>query len=151
MNLDSFRKHVMWAEGRRDRLYDDKTGDDVVLASGGRISGGYGWNFSDRGIPPLVIDQLLELAINDVVSEVSGFGYWAKLNDARQLVVADMLYNLGMQRFRRFVKFNAAMEAGDFEKAADELVDSEWYEQVGRRAVKLVAAMRSGVWEVEGR
>lgn len=146
MNLDHFRRHLIWAEDRRSKLYDDKTGEEIVLPSGGKITGGVGWNFSDRGIPPLVIDQLLEIAINDVVSEVNGFGYWAKLNDARQLVVADMLYNLGMQRFRRFVDFNAAMESGDYDAAADEMVDSDWYKQVKRRAVKLVAAMRSGLW-----
>lgn len=140
---------MIWAEDRRTKLYDDKTGEEVVLPSGGKITGGVGWNFSDRGIPPAVIDMLLELAINDVVSEVNGFGYWSRLNDARQLVVADMLYNLGMQRFRRFVKLNAALESGDYEKAADEMKDSDWYEQVGRRAVKLEGAMRSGVWVEE--
>lgn len=149
MNLDHFRRHLIWAEDRRTKLYDDKTGEEVVLPSGGKITGGVGWNFSDRGIPPAVIDMLLELAINDVVSEVNGFGYWSRLNDARQLVVADMLYNLGMQRFRRFVKLNAALESGDYEKAADEMKDSDWYEQVGRRAVKLEGAMRSGVWVEE--
>lgn len=149
MNLDHFRRHLIWAEDRRDKLYDDKTGEEIVLTSGGKITGGVGWNFSDRGIPPAVIDMLLELAINDVVSEVSGFGYWARLNDARQLCIADMLYNLGMQRFRRFVKFNAAVESGDYQDAADEMQSSRWYEQVGRRAVKLVAAMRSGIWTEE--
>ena len=146
MNLDHFRRHLEWAEDRRDKLYDDKTGDEVVLPSGGKVTGGVGWNFSDRGIPPSVIDMLLELGINDAVAEAGGISYWPKLDDARQLVIADMLYNLGMQRFRRFVKFDAAMQVGDYERAADEMVDSAWYEQVGRRAVKLEAAMRSGVW-----
>jgi lysozyme len=149
MNLDHFRKHLEWAEDRRSKLYDDKTGEEVVLTSGGKITGGVGWNFSDRGIPPAAIDMLLELAINDAVAEAGGLGYWAKLDDTRQLVIADMLFNLGMQRFRRFVKFNSAMEAGDYEKAADEMVDSTWYEQVGRRAVKLETAMRSGMWATE--
>jgi lysozyme len=149
MNLDHFRRHLIWAEERRTKLYDDKTGEEIVLPSGGKITGGVGWNFSDRGIPPLVIDQLLELAINDAVSEAGSIAYWARLNDARQIVIADMLFNLGMQRFRRFVKFNTAMELLNYEDAADEMQDSTWYEQVPRRAVKLVAAMRSGVWVEE--
>jgi lysozyme len=149
LNLDHFRRHLIWAEDRRSKLYDDKTGEEIVLPSGGKITGGVGWNFSDRGIPPLVIDQLLELAINDAVADAGGISYWARLNDARQLVVADMLYNLGMQRFRRFVKFNTAMELLNYDDAADEMQGSAWYEQVGRRAVKLVAAMRSGLWTEE--
>ena len=36
----------------------------------------------------------------------------------------------------------AAVEAGDWEKAADEMVDSDWYDQVGNRAKDLVERMR---------
>jgi len=149
LNFDHFRRHLEWAEDRRTKLYDDKTGDEVVLPSGGKVTGGVGWNFTDRGLPPAVIDMLLELAINDAVANAGALSYWARLNDARQLVVADLVYNLGIQRFRRFVKFNAAMEAWNYQEAADELVRSQWYGQVGRRAVKLVDTMRTGVWVEE--
>jgi lysozyme len=149
MNFDHFRRHLEWAEDRRTKLYDDKTGDEITLPTGGKVTGGVGWNFTDRGLPPAVIDMLLELAINDAVADASSLAYWNRLNDARQLVVADLVYNLGMQRFRRFVKFNANMEAGHYHDAAEELVKSEWYRQVGRRAVKLVNAMRSGAWVEE--
>lgn len=149
MNHDHFRRHLIWAEDRRTKLYDDKTGDEIVLPSGGKITGGVGWNFTDRGIPPAVIDMLLELAINDAVADAGALPYWSRLNDARQLCVADMLYNLGPTRFRRFVKFSAALESGDYHDAADEMKRSAWYDQVGRRAVRLEAAMRSGVWVEE--
>jgi lysozyme len=149
VNLDHFRKHLVWSEGVRTDLYDDSTGEKVVLASGGKITGGVGWNFSDRPLPQSVIDMLLELAMNDAIANASALPYWSRLNDARQLVVADLMYNPGPTRFRRFVKFNAAMEAGDFADAADELVDSKWHEQVGRRALKLEMALRTGIWQEE--
>jgi lysozyme len=147
MNLDSFRRHLVWAEDRRSQLYDDKTGEPPVLQSGGKITGGVGWNFTDRGIPEAVIDMLLELSINDAVADASSLPYWASLNDARQLVVADLVFNMGMNRWRGFVKANQALSDGDYARAADEMADSQWFDQVGRRARRLVAAMRLGVWE----
>ena len=37
----------------------------------------------------------------------------------------------------------AAVEESDWERAADEMVDSNWYKQVGDRAKDLVARMRN--------
>jgi lysozyme len=149
VNHDHFRRHLVWAEDRRTDLYDDTTGDRIVLPTGGKITGGVGWNFTDRPLPQLVIDQLLDLAMNDAIANASNLPYWSRLNDARQLVVADLFYNLGPSRFRKFVKFNAAMEAGDYADAADELIRSKWHEQVGRRALKLETALRTGIWQEE--
>jgi hypothetical protein len=40
----------------------------------------------------------------------------------------------------------AAIEAGDFETAAQEGMDSLWFKQVGNRAVRLMVAMQDGTW-----
>ena len=37
----------------------------------------------------------------------------------------------------------SAVEESDWERAADEMVDSDWYKQVGDRAKDLVARMRN--------
>ena len=37
----------------------------------------------------------------------------------------------------------AAVEERDWERAAEEMVDSDWYKQVGDRAKDLVARMRT--------
>jgi len=38
----------------------------------------------------------------------------------------------------------AALARGDYKAAADEMVDSAWYRQVGTRARRLVEMMRTG-------
>lgn len=155
IDVEAFRKHLVWAEARRESLYDDKTGEAIVLPSGGKITGGVGWNFTDRGIPPKIVDALLDYAIDEVLAECGGLPYWNSLDDVRQLVVADLVYNLGLTRFRKFGNANTALGAGDYQRAADELQYrdgltkaelSPWYKQTKRRAVKLVEAMRTGVW-----
>jgi lysozyme len=73
--------------------------------------------------------------------------YFDGLNDARQVVVCDMVFNLGFRKWASFVKANEALADHDYETAADEMVDSKWYRQTKRRAVKNVRIMRRGVWE----
>ena len=68
--------------------------------------------------------------------------YWYGLSEARQRVVVNMMFNLGPNRFNAFKKVNAAIEAGEFQVAADEMIDSKWYRQVGNRAERLEQAMR---------
>lgn len=63
----------------------------------------------------------------------------------RQEVLVNMAYNLGGTRLARFTKLNAALLNFDYDKAADEMVDSKWYWQVGNRSRRMVEQMRTGV------
>lgn len=65
---------------------------------------------------------------------------------ARVAILIDMCFNMGITRLSKFKKFLAAFRAKDWQKAADEMVDSAWYKQVGRRSVHHVAQMRKGEW-----
>jgi lysozyme len=55
-----------------------------------------------------------------------------------------MCFNLGMPRLRQFRNMLAALEAGDFETAAREALDSRWAGQVGARAERIAAQIRDG-------
>lgn len=136
MNTDAFERHLIWAEGRRSKPYRDTEGV---------LSIGVGRNL-ERGLSDDEIDYLLANDMRTAEQDAAMLGYWSRLDDARQLVVADLVFNLGLTKWLRFENANAALSAGDYEKAADEMVDSKWYGQVGRRAVKLVKAMRTGQW-----
>jgi lysozyme len=67
------------------------------------------------------------------------------LNDARQNALIDMMYNLGPSRFIGFKKMIAAIYDEDFNAASNEMLDSKWAKQVGRRAFRLARIMRTGV------
>jgi lysozyme len=86
-----------------------------------------------------------------------GPGVFDKLSDARRFVVVDMTYNLGVGGWLGFPSARAAINAGvaatdqatkhaQFGKAADQMKDSAWYTQVGNRAKRNVAMMRSSGW-----
>ena len=72
------------------------------------------------------------------------------LPDFVQLVVGDMMFNMGYGRLSGFRNMKNAVLAGDYDRAADEMqftsqgsgVESQWYQQTGRRGRTLVRMMR---------
>ena len=60
-----------------------------------------------------------------------------------QLIVANMTYNMGLNRMRKFVKFLAAVEAGDMNEAAEQMYDSRWRRQVPERSGRLIERMKA--------
>jgi lysozyme len=65
------------------------------------------------------------------------------LPDTVQEIIANMLFNMGLGRMRAFRGMKAGIDARDWNKAADEMVDSKWYGQVGARSKRLVERMRN--------
>lgn len=59
-----------------------------------------------------------------------------------QRVLVNMSFNLGRNRLGQFKNFLKAVNEGKYDKAADEMIDSKWYHQVGRRSKELVEIMR---------
>ena len=91
----------------------------------------------------------LTLRATQAQSAAQGYPWWPSLNDARQNIVACLLYNLGKPRFDTFVAMQAALAAGNWEEAADQLQDSTWYTQVGVRGSLYVQILATGNWPIE--
>lgn len=58
-------------------------------------------------------------------------------------IIINMSFNLGKTRLKKFKKMWAAIDSQDYETAAEEMVDSRWYNQTGDRAKRLVSRMRA--------
>ena len=54
-----------------------------------------------------------------------------------------MCFNLGRARLFMFKKLFQALKKGDYDTAAEEMKDSNWYKQVGNRAKKLCDMMKN--------
>ena len=73
--------------------------------------------------------------------------WWTKLNDARQAVLVDMAFNLGMSGLLSFHHTIAATEAGAYAAAAADMLATEpWRSQVGARAERLALQIRTGAF-----
>jgi lysozyme len=137
-------------------LIREHEGRHVVpyLDSLGIITWGIGRNVQDvpfSGDELALISPLVDLMFENDLRRarhdlVDNFPWFLGLDEVRQAACIDLRFNLGPTRFRGFVKFLAAMHRGDYERAADELVDSRWYTQVGRRGPRIVFMVKNGEW-----
>jgi lysozyme len=60
-----------------------------------------------------------------------------------KLIIANMMFNMGRPRLSKFKGMKAGVDSKDWNKAADEMIDSAWYRQVPNRAGRLVKRMRA--------
>ena len=109
---------------------------------------GVGRNLQDVGITEDEAKYLLQNDIDRILKEVEHWSFLEKLNEPRQAVILDMVFNMGITRFNAntWVKTFAAIQDNDWEKAANEMLESKWAKQVGQRAIRLSQMMRKGEW-----
>ncbi|HEY6174785.1 MAG TPA: peptidoglycan-binding protein [Kofleriaceae bacterium] len=67
-----------------------------------------------------------------------------RLDEARKMVVIDMVFNLGSHGFGQFHATIHAIQTGNYAQAASNMLQSLWARQVGHRATEDAAIMRSG-------
>lgn len=142
-------RELLWKhEGCVLKAYDDATG--LVIQPGDRIIGyptiGVGRNLLGRGITETEADLLLSGDITDVCLELDKLiPWWVTLDSVRQIVLADMCFNMGAANVvKKWPNFMAALEQKQYGRAAQHMRQSKWCTQVGVRAVELIRMMERG-------
>jgi len=96
---------------------------------------------------PVSEERVNECFAEDVQTTLDDCGIlypdFAELPDEAQLVIANMMFNMGRPRLSKFKGMKAGVDARDWNRAADEMVDSRWYKQVTNRAERLVGRIRA--------
>jgi lysozyme len=112
----------------------------------GKLTIGIGRNLDDRGISLKEAYAMLERDIQDceqwLIDEIPEV--YNKLDEVRQSVLLNMCFNLGISGLLGFKNTLAFVKAGDWERAANNMLVSKWAKQVGRRAIELSELMRKG-------
>lgn len=112
----------------------------------GHLTIGYGHNL-ENGISAAAAEFILQEDLARAERAVKdSFPWWWKLDDARQFVLVDMAFNMGLAGLKGFKKMLAAIESGDFDKAAEEMLDSKYGRQVVHRARLNAEIMKTGEW-----
>ncbi|WP_339779874.1 glycoside hydrolase family protein [uncultured Marinobacter sp.] len=115
-----------------------------ALDSNGSLIIGHGRNLNDRGISEDEAGFMLDNDIDQVEAELERMPLYLSLDPIRQVVMANMAFNMGMPTLLTFSRMLGAMAARDWDRAATEMLDSKWARQVGKRAVELSELMRRG-------
>ena len=145
MNVEQLRKELETDEGCKHETY---------LCSQNVVTGGIGhmiteWDdekYTEVGVEiseeqvKAWFNKDIESVLNDCELLYDDFDH---LPEEAQLIIANMMFNLGRNRLGAFKGMKSGVDARDWNKAADEMVDSRWYEQVPNRAKRLVDRMRS--------
>jgi lysozyme len=135
---------ILKHEGLRLLPYDDATGKAVTPATPlqGKLTIGVGRNLTDVGISHAEAMRLLKTDLQQAENKAHQYKFFQGLSKSRQAVVVSMVFNIGS--IGSFVKFRAALSVKDYALAAEEMLDSAWHRQVGKRAEDLARIMVTG-------
>ena len=129
-------------EGVRYSPYKDTLGIDTV---------GVGHNLKAKPLDliyPLTdeeVDRILAMDLDEVFEGLnSRLPWWRDLSCARQRVLANMAFNMGVEGLLTFKNTLAAIKNEHYQIAADNMLQSKWAGQVGQRANRLAKMMVEG-------
>jgi len=144
MNVEQLREQLKIDEGCVYEIYNDHLGyptfgiGHLVRESDPENGSPLGTEISEDRVNE-AFDADIEIVLSDCNILYPDF---EDLPEEAQQIIANMMFNLGRPRLSKFVGMKRGVDAKDWNSAADEMVDSRWYRQVGARAERLVNRMR---------
>jgi len=134
-NFYKLRDWIAQHEGYRRFLYKD-TVDCLTI--------GYGRNIEKCGITQKEAIYLLESDIRNCQRELSRHDWYNNSSLNVQNALINMCFNMGLPRLLKFTKMIKAIEEKNYNKAAEEALNSKWALQVKKRSVDIATMLRKG-------
>ena len=145
MNINKLREELKADEGCKYEIYLDHLG--LPTHGIGHLILDSDPEYGQEVGTPVSEDRVNECFAKDVETVLSEckklYSNFELLPEEVQLIIANMMFNMGRPRLSKFVGMRAAVDSGDWHRAAVEMVDSKWYQQVTNRADRLVQRMRA--------
>jgi len=125
-------------EGRVATLYYDTLNNPTI---------GIGRNLKR----PLSDDEIDYLYHNDIITHstelLTALPWIANLDEVRRNALINMAFNMGVPGLLKFKNMLTAMNNGDWDQAAKEVLNSLWHDQVGRRSFRISEQIRTGIMQ----
>ena len=145
MNIDKLREELKVDEGVKYEIYLDHLG--LPTFGIGHLVLDSDMEHGQEVGTPVSEDRVIEAFASDVDVVLKDctilYPDFETLPEEVQLIIANMMFNMGRPRLSKFKGMKAGVDARDWNAAADEMVDSRWYRQVTNRADRLVERMRA--------
>ena len=145
MDLEKLRLELEEDEGVKYEIYLDHLGlptcgiGHLIVEGDDEFEKEVGTEVSEARVAEL-FEQDIDITLDECERLYSDF---YELPEEVQMIIANMMFNMGRPRLSKFKGMKAGVDARDWNKAADEMVDSKWYKQVTNRADRLVTRMRN--------
>lgn len=134
-------------EGKRLKVYDDKTGKPIVPGYTviGHPTIGVGRALDTKGITDEEAEYLLANDMKDVEAELDrNLPWWRSRPDPVRRSLGDMCFELGITGLLGFKKMLSCIQAGDYAGARKAAWDSDWAREVPSRAGLVISRFRDG-------
>ena len=145
MNISKLREELEYDEGCKYEVYNDHLGYPTFGI--GHLVIDSDPEYGEEVGTPVSEDRVISAFEADVMGVLSDcerlYQDFKSLPEDTQRIIANMMFNMGYSRLSKFVGMHQAVEAKDWNTAADEMVDSRWYRQVPNRAKRLVERMKN--------
>jgi lysozyme len=132
--VDLVTSRLTTEEGFRSLPYRDSRGFLTI---------GYGENL-DAGWSKELASLVLTYQAQQIYNQLNAYGWASGLDDVRMSVILDIAFNTGLHGLLHFVNMLSAVGAKDWQKAHDELLDSDAARQLPARYNALAALLLSG-------
>lgn len=134
---EKLREDLEREEGRVKHAYQDSKGIWTC---------GIGFNIDrDHGgeIPDLVMDFWLTVKLQQIEEALDKhLTWWRSRPEPTQRALCNACYQLGINGLLKFKRMLAALHAGDYNTAAAEALDSDWYTQTPGRVERISELFR---------
>jgi len=144
MNIEKLQDQISIDEGLVEEIYLDHLGlptfgiGHLILETDEEHGQEVGTPVSKERI-----NQCFESDLQNVLSDCEIlYPDFYELPEEAQQIIANMMFNMGRTRLSKFKGMKAGVDSRDWGKAAEEMIDSRWYNQVTNRAERLVKRMR---------
>jgi lysozyme len=149
--IDRQRLKVQLATHEADRpfVYDDFNGKAIKpgYTCVGYPTIGIGRNLYGKGLSESERQYLLDNDITDCLQIAKQFAWFDGLDPVRQAVVVELLFNMGLDKFKTFKNFIQFLSEHRWQHAAEELRNSLWATQVKGRADTIINEVITGEWQ----
>jgi len=139
MNIEALREQLKVDEGVKYEIYKDHLGYPT-FGIGHLVTESDPENGEPNGTE-ISEDRVNEVFESDVATFISEakilFPNLDDLPEVAQQVIVNMAFNMGRPRLSKFKNFIAGVNDNDWVRAAEEMMDSRWADQVGDRATRL--------------
>lgn len=145
MDVNKLRKELERDEGKLNKIYKDHLGYPT-FGIGHLIT----LTDPEYGKPigtPVSEERVIEAFNIDIANTLNYcdklYFDFNELPEEAQLVIANMMFNLGYTGLSKFKNMKKAIQKRDWMKAAEEMKDSKWYGQVTKRADRLINRIKA--------
>ena len=145
MDIERLKEEIKADEGYKNEIYLDHLGlptlgvGHLVKKTDPEFGLEVGTKIDDERVNEL-FEQDLNVTIDECTYLYEDFYI---LPEEAQLIIANMMFNLGRPRLSRFLKMKKHIDNRDFKSASLEMKNSKWYRQVTNRAERLCKRMET--------